>query len=92
MALQTAFYHLRFFHGRKCLQGKQSDLDPNCLQEHLQTREADKKWLNTGNASLVRTGLEISKNSTCPSLQTVIAYMGKIIFTRNIKIITCPAA
>ena len=34
-ALQTGFFSIRFFHGRKCLQGKQSDLGLYCLQYKL---------------------------------------------------------
>ena len=33
------------------------------------------------------------KIGTCPTLQKILAYMVKnLIFTRNIKIFTCPAA
>ena len=38
-------------------------------------------------------GLKYLKIGTCPASQKLLAYMGKkIIFTRNIKFSTCPAA
>ena len=38
-------------------------------------------------------GLKYLKIGTCPASQKLLAYMGKkIIYARNIKIFTCPAA